>query len=312
MKARSVKIIAALATVAALGAACGGSKGGGGTLTGSISGDGSSTVYLITEAVAEEFKKEEPGVDVTVGIGGTGGGFKKFCNGETDIQDASRPIKDEEKAACAAKGIGYVELVVASDGLAVLANPKNTWAECLTTAELKKIWEPGSKVKTWRDIRPAFPATEIKLFGPGTDSGTFDFFTNEINGEEGASRDDYTPSEDDSILVTGVEGDEGALGYFGYGYYVQSKDKLKLLGVDNGAGCVQPSDATVRDGSYAPLSRPLFIYVKTASIARPELVSFVDFYLEAASDLLADVGYTPLTDQALAAEKAKWEAAKAA
>lgn len=309
---RHIRFIAGIAIIGALGAACSGTKTTGGTLSGTIAGDGSSTVYLISEAVAEEFKKAEPGVNVTVGIGGTGGGFKKFCAGETDFQDASRPIKDKEKQACAAKGIEYVELTVASDGLAVLANPRNTWAECLTVAELKRIWGPGSKVKTWRDVRPAFPATPIKLFGPGTDSGTFDFFTDEINGEEGASRQDYTASEDDSILVTGVEGDEGALGYFGYGYYVQSKDKLKLLGVDGGKGCILPSDATVRDGSYNPLSRPLFIYVKKSVISRPEVSAFVDFYLEKASDLLADVGYTPLTDGALATEKAKWEAAKAA
>lgn len=302
-------IIGTLALALTIGA-CG--KGDSGGLTGTVNGDGSSTVYLITEAVAEEFKTVNPNVDVTIGIGGTGGGFKKFCAGETDIQDASRPIKDEEKAACAASGVNHIALIVANDGLAVLANPKNTWAECLTTDELKRIWEPSSKVKTWKDIRSSFPATSLKLFGPGTDSGTFDFFTKEINGEEGASRQDYTPSEDDAILVTGVAGDTGALGYFGFGYYAASKDKLKLISVDHGDGCVAPSDTTVRDGTYEPLSRPLFVYVNTASIARPEVTAFLDFYLEHARELAGDVGYTSLADAASAIEQAKWDAARSA
>jgi phosphate transport system substrate-binding protein len=306
----SIRALTSTIALALVLSAC--SSGSSGGLTGTVSGDGSSTVYLITEAVAEEFKAAEPNVDVTVGIGGTGGGFKKFCSGETDLQDASRPIKAEEKEACTAKGIEYVELTVANDGLAILANPKNTWAECLTTAELKKIWEPNSKVATWKDIRPSFPATKLSLFGPGTDSGTFDFFTKEINGEEGASRQNYTPSEDDALLVTGVAGDPGALGYFGYGYYAESKDKLKLLGVDAGEGCIQPSDETVRDGTYHPLSRPLYLYVKKASIERPEVVAFMDFYLDTMSELAHDVGYTPLSDAALQAERAKWDAAKAA
>lgn len=278
-------------------------------LTGSISGDGSSTVFPITEAVAEEFQKENPEVEVTVGSGGTGAGFKKFCNDETDIQDASRPVKDSEKEACAAKAIEYIELSVANDGLAVVVNKKNTWAKCLTTAELKKIWEPNSKVASWKDVRAGFPDTPMKLFGPGTDSGTFDYFTEVVNGKEDASRTDYTPSEDDNVLVQGVEGSDGALGYFGFAYYAENKAQLNLVGVDSGTGCVSPSNSTVQNGTYKPLSRPLFIYIKKTSLTRPEVRAFVDFYLKNVSALLTDVGYTPLAANILDEQKGKLSAA---
>ncbi len=284
-------------------------KPSGPQLTGSISGDGSSTVFPITEAVAEEFQKENPDVQVTVGSSGTGGGFKKFCAGETDVQDASRPVKDSEKADCAAKGIEYIELAVANDGLAILVNKKNAFAACLTTAELKKIWEPNSKVNNWKDVRAGFPDKPMKLFGPGTDSGTFDYFTEVINGKEDASRTDYTPSEDDNVLVQGVEGDEGALGYFGFAYYTENKDKLNLVGVDSGAGCVSPSNTTVQNGTYKPLARPLFIYLKKASLARPEVKAFAEFFLDNVSALLTDVGYTPLAPNVLGEQKAKLSAA---
>lgn len=301
------RIVAAVLLLASITAACGKSSPSTG-LSGTVSGDGSSTVFPITEAIAEEFRGTNEDVKVTVGVSGTGGGFERFCDGETDIQDASRPIKDEEKAACTAKGVSYVELTVASDGLAVTVNKENTWADCLTSAELKTIWQPKSKVKTWRDVRASFPAEPIKLFGPGSDSGTFDFFTKEINGEEDASRSDYTASEDDNTLVKGVAGAKGGLGYFGYAYYAENQDKLKVLGLDSGSGCVVPSDATVRDGSYTPLARPLLLYVKAASAKRPEVKAFIDFYLENVNALVGDVGYTALDDAALASEVAEWEA----
>jgi len=306
----------ALTIVLLLGSACGNaddSRGGlttGSGLTGSITGDGSSTVFPISEAVAEEFQKENPEVQVTIGTSGTGGGFKKFCNDEIDLQNASRPIKEEEEQACSSKGVEYIELSVANDGLAVVVNKTNTWAKCLTTAELKQIWEPNSKVSTWKDVRSGFPDRPLKLFGPGTDSGTFDYFTDEINGEEGASRTDYTPSEDDNILVQGVEGDEGALGYFGYAYYSENKESLNLVGVDSGSGCVTPSNQTVQSGEYKPLSRPLFVYVKKSSLDRPEVVGFVEFYLTNVSSLMEDVGYTALATDVIEAEREEFNAAQ--
>ena len=312
--ARFAKTAALLLTLALGTVACGGSteSGEGEGLSGTISGDGSSTVFPLAEAVAEEFQRENPDVQVTIGESGTGGGFQKFCNDELDIANASRPIKDTEAAACQAKGIEYTELTVAKDGLAVVANKENDWAECLTTAELKKIWGPDSKVKNWSEVKSGFSNQELKLFGPGTSSGTFDYFTGEINGEEGASRTDYTASEDDNVLVQGVKGDKGGLGYFGYAYYKANEDDLKLLGVDSGNGCVQPSDETVQDGTYTPLSRPLFMYVKKSAVARPEVKGFVDFMLANVNDLVGDVGYTPLADQDLQAELEEFDAGSGA
>ncbi len=263
-------------------------------LSGFIKADGSSTVFPITEAVAEEFQSGNRNVKVTVGISGTGGGFKKFTAGETDISDASRPIKGTEKEDAIKNGIEYVEFKVALDGLAVLVNPANTWVDCMTTVELRKIWEPGSQVNNWNQVRPNFPSLTLRLYGPGTDSGTFDHFTEAINGKEDASRGDYTASEDDNLLVQGVAGDKGALGYFGYAYYVENQSRLKVVAIDSGKGCVLPSDKTVEDGTYAPLSRPIFIYAGKRSLQRPEVAEFVKFYLTQAPKLVPLVGYTPL------------------
>ncbi len=244
----------------------------------SIQVDGSSTVYPITEAVAEDFKTEQPGVRVTVGLSGTGGGMKKFVAGEIDICDASRPIKDAESAACKASGIEYIELEVAFDGLSVVVNPENDWGDCITVEQLKAIWQPESTVQKWSDLNPEWPSEPIKLYGPGTDSGTFEYFTEAIVGEARKSRADYSPSEDDNMLVTGVAGGKYALGYFGYAYYEENKDRLKLLGIDNGDGnCVKPSVEAVRNGTYKPLSRPLYIYVNKKALQRPRHVHLLTF-----------------------------------
>jgi len=259
--------------------------------------DGSSTVFPIAEAVAEEFQIANPEVRVTVGFSGTGGGFERFCAGETDISNASRPIDSEEAEACAAAGIEFTEIPVAWDGLSVIVNPANDFVTCLTVAELRRVWEPGSVVRTWRDVRPEWPAENIRLYGPGTDSGTFDYFTETVNGETGASRPDYQASEDDNILVQGVAGDRYSLGYFGYAYYTESADRLKLVEVDGGSGCVAPSDATIADGTYAPLSRPIYMYVKHAALARPEVNAFVTFLLTEAGELVPSTGYHPLSAQ---------------
>lgn len=265
-------------------------------LSGAIEIDGSSTVYPITEAVAEEFMKENPEVMVTVGVSGTGGGFKRFTVGETDISDASRPIKDKEATIAQENGIEYFEMPVAFDGITVVINPKNNWAESLTVEELNLIWKPDSPVKKWSDIRPEWPDKEIKLYGPGTDSGTFDYFTDEINGDGGVSRSDYTASEDDNVLVQGVAGDEYALGYFGYAYYAENTGELKAVAIDNGNGPVAPSMKTINNGSYAPLSRPIFIYSSKKSLGREEVKEFVKFYMNQAPVLVKEVGYVPLPD----------------
>ena len=295
----------AAAAALVLSAACGGGSARDGASSGGgrIEIDGSSTVFPITEAVAEEFRKEAR-IDVTVGTSGTGGGFQKFCRNEIDISDASRPIKAAEAEACAKAGIQFVEVPVAYDGLAVVVNPKNTWAASMTVAELKKLWEPAAqgKVTRWSHIRADWPDREIHLFGAGVDSGTFDYFTEAIVGKEAQSRGDYTSSEDDNVIVQGVGNDELALGYFGYAYYEENKDKLKLLAVDdgddtNGKGPVAPSPETVKDGTYRPLSRPVFIYLKVAALDRPAVKSFVEFYLSKGVPLIREVGYIPLTDR---------------
>ncbi|MEX2597795.1 MAG: PstS family phosphate ABC transporter substrate-binding protein [Salibacteraceae bacterium] len=271
--------------------------------------DGSSTVYPVTEAMAEEFRTVEPNVNVTIGVSGTGGGFKKFGRGEVDIANASRPIKDDEKAIADENNITYVELEVAYDGLAVLIHPENDWVDCFTVAELKKIWEPEAQgtIMRWNQIRPEWPDEEIHLFGPGVASGTFDYFTEAIMGKSGSSRGDYTASEDDNVLVQGVSGDKYGLGFFGLAYYEENKDKLKMAAVDGGAGCIEPSLETVRDGSYAPLSRPLFIYVNSSSLENEKTIDFVNFYLTEAAGLLSDVGYVPLTEEEYAEEIATFE-----
>jgi phosphate transport system substrate-binding protein len=265
--------------------------------------DGSSTVYPITEAVAEEFQKaKRASVKVTVGISGTGGGFKKFCRGETDISDASRPILKKEMDACKEKGIEYIELPVAYDGLAVMVNPKNTWVRSMTVADLKKMWEPAAqgKITKWNQIRSEWPNAPLKLFGPGVDSGTFDYFTEAIVEKAKSSRGDYTSSEDDNVLVQGIAGDKNSLGYFGLAYYEENKDKLKLIPVINPKTGkeVFPSEKTVMDGTYQPLSRPIFIYVSKKSLDKPEVKEFVEFYLKSASRLVKEVKYVPLPDKA--------------
>lgn len=261
--------------------------------------DGSSTVFPITEAVAEEFGNAGGG-KVMVGISGTGGGFKRFCRGETDISDASRHIKDAEKALCQSNGVQYIEIPVAYDGLAVLVNPANTWVDHLTVEELKRIWEPEAQgfVTKWSQVRGGFPDEEIRLFGPGTDSGTFDYFTEAINGKSGKSRGDYTASEDDNVLVEGVASEKSGLGYFGLAYYEQNKDKLKLVAVDNGSGPVKPSKETVLNDTYKPLARQIYIYVsKPAMKNNAKVKEFVEFYLHNAAPLVDEVGYIPLASQ---------------
>jgi phosphate transport system substrate-binding protein len=260
--------------------------------------DGSSTVFPVTEAVVEAYSQEHPGARVVAGKSGTGGGMKKFYQGEIDICNASRAIKDNERQLCQQQGIAFIELSIAFDGLAVVIHPENDWCECLTVAQLKELWRPESEVRTWSDLDPAWPKEEIELFGPGTDSGTFDYFTEVIVGEEKSSRADYTASEDDNMLVSGVQSNRYALGYFGYAYYDKNKERLKVVGIDAGDGnCIKPSQKTVRDNSYTPLSRPLFIYVNKASLARPEVASFVAYYLESSSRLAEKVGYVPVSDE---------------
>lgn len=279
---------------------CGGSKKDNGKeLSGEIKIDGSSTVYPITEAMAEEFRREYPDVRITVGVSGTGGGFKKFCRGEIEIADASRPIKEKEISQCNESNIDHQQLSVAYDGMAVLVHPENDWVDHITVEELKKIWQPSAQgeITKWNQIRPEWPNEEIHLFGPGVASGTYDYFTEAIVGESGSSRGDFTASEDDNVLVQGISTDKYSLGFFGYAYYEENQDKLKLVPVDNGNGPVLPSVETVKDGSYAPLSRPIYIYVAKSAAERPEVSTFVNFYLESAPTLVKDVGYIALPDE---------------
>lgn len=276
--------------------------------------DGSSTVYPITEAVAEDFQKAK-GTKVTVGISGTGGGFKKFCRGETDISDASRPILKKEIDACKEAGIQFIELPIAYDALTVVVSPKNDWVKSLSVAELNKMWAPGAQgsVKSWKQINPSFPDKPLKLFGPGADSGTFDYFTEAIVGKAKSSRGDYTASEDDNVLVTGVSNDAGALGYFGYAYYEENQDKLRAVPIVAKAGspAVLPSPESVKNGTYQPLARPIFIYVNaTAAAFRPEVKAFVEYYLANAPTLVKEVKYVPLPSNEYAAVTAHWKSLK--
>lgn len=269
--------------------------------SGTIKIDGSSTVYPITEAVAEDFGKANPDLKITVGISGTGGGFKKFCTGETAISNASRPIKQTEIEACQKAGVDYVEIPVAYDALSIIVNKNNTWASDITTAELKKLWEPEAqgKITNWNQIRASWPDKPIKLFGPGTDSGTYDYFTEAIMGKEDQSRGDYTSSEDDNVIVQGVSRDPNALGFLGLAYYEENQNKLKALPVNdgndaNGSGAVMPKASTVLDGSYAPLARPLFIYAQSKELEKPEVKAFVDYFLKQGKSLSEEVGYVSL------------------
>ena len=285
-------------------------------LTGTVNIDGSSTVYPITEAVAEEFQKANSGVKVTVAFAGTGGGFKKFCNGETDMNDASRPIKTADTAdsksegtLCKEAGVEWIELGIATDALSVVVNKDNTWATCLTTAQLKKMWDQGSTATKWSDIDPSFPAEPLELFGPGPDSGTFDYFTEVINGKAKQSRSDYTPSEDDNALVTGVAGSKDALGYFGFAYLEENLDKIKAVAIDSGSGCVEPSNDNVNAGKYTPLARPLFIYPSKAALKRPEMLAFVQYYLDNVNSFVDETGYIEALPDVLAKSKADLAAA---
>ena len=263
-------------------------------ITGTIEIDGSSTVFPITQAIAEEFQNLNPDVRVNVGISGTGGGFKRFTAGEIEISDASRPIKSSEAETAAQNNIEYIEFQIALDGLSIVVNKDNTWVDYMTVQELNMTWQPDSTVSKWSDIRPEWPDQEIHLYGPGTDSGTFDYFTEVIVGTVDASRPDYTASEDDNVLVQGIAGDRYGLGYFGYAYYAENTDKLKIVPIDSGGGPITPTDQTINSGEYEPLSRPLFIYVNKEALARPEVKAFVTFYMENAERLAAEVGYTPL------------------
>jgi phosphate transport system substrate-binding protein len=278
-------------------------------LSGSINGDGSSTVFPIMEAVAEEFGKTND-VQVTVGVSGTGGGFEKFCAGETDFSNASRAIKDTEAETCAAGDIEYVEFEIGYDGLSVVVNESNTFATCLTVEQLNAIWKPDSSVATWADVDPSYPSDPLpgsSLYGPGTDSGTFDYFTAEINGEEGVSRSDYNASEDDNVLVQGVAGDDNAMGYFGFAYYEENTDKLNIVAVDGGDGCVEPSKDSIRDLSYSPLSRPLYVYVTVDALERPEVAGFMRFLLTDGVALVEEVGYVAAPDEVYEEGLAKLE-----
>lgn len=267
-------------------------------LSGTIDIDGSSTVFPLTEAVSEEFLKVNKNVRVPVGVSGTGGGFKRFCAGETVISNASRPIKSSEKLVCKEKGIQYLEFTVAYDGLSVIINKNNTFVDKLTIEELNAIFKPDSTVKTWKDVRSSWPDNTIKIYSPGADSGTFDYFTEAINGKAQASRNDkqITFSEDDNTLVSGIAGDKNAIGYFGFSYYEENKDKLKLVPIDGGKGAITPNAKTIANGTYAPLSRPLFIYVDKKAMSRPEVKAYVKFYLQNASKLSKDIGFVALSN----------------
>ncbi|HSJ93476.1 MAG TPA: PstS family phosphate ABC transporter substrate-binding protein [Gaiellaceae bacterium] len=282
-------------------------------LAGSVQADGSSTVGPLTSAAAELYREVQPGVNVTVGISGTGGGFERFCRGETDISNASRPIDEEEVALCEEAGIEFTELQVAIDALTVVVNQENDWATCLTVDQLNAIWNPDSTISNWSDVPDAdFPDVPMPLAGPGTDSGTFDYFTDEVNGEEGASRTDYTPSEDDNVIVQAVSGDRGGLGYFGFTYYEENEDTLKAVEIDGGDGCVAPSAEAARSGDYSPLARPLFIYVKNESLERPEVEDFVRFFLDRNDDIAAAALYIPPSEEQKAEALATFEAATGA
>jgi phosphate transport system substrate-binding protein len=269
-------------------------------LTGRVRADGSSTLAPLVSLAAERFRKTNPDVQVSVGVAGTGGGFERFCRGETDLSNASRPIADEERAACANKRIAFIELHVANDGLSVVVSPENDWAECLTVDQLKQMWQPNSKVDSWRDVDGSFPDEELTLAGPGTDSGTFDYFTDVIVGEEGASRSDYTASEDDNVIVSAVSGEKGALGYLGLSYFEQNEERLRAVQVDGGDGCVTPSSETVQSGEYKPLSRPLFVYVNRDRLEEKlEVDAFLNFILDNQQRLARGALFVPLTEEQL-------------
>jgi phosphate transport system substrate-binding protein len=309
-------IVAAVMAIALVGVACGGdetssdsSSPGAVALSGDVRIDGSSTVGPLTEAAAEFFQGENPDVRVTVGISGTGGGFEKFCAGETDANDASREIEPDEEQVCTDNGVKWTKVQVANDGIVVVVNPENTWAGSLTVEQLKTIWNEGSKIDNWNQVDPSFPDVPLELFGPGTDSGTFDYFTDAINGEEGVSRTDYQATEDDNVAVQGVGGSKGGMAYFGLSYYEQNTDKLKVVAIDDGNGPVTPSRETVQSGEYTPLSRPLFIYPSTAALQQPQMAAFMQFYLDNAGSIAEQALFVPMTTEQTDASKAALTAA---
>jgi phosphate transport system substrate-binding protein len=296
--------ILAIAILAALTLAACGSSNSGSDLSGTIKVDGSSTVGPLTSTASELFNEDNPDVKISVGTSGTGGGFEKFCAGETDMNDASREIEPEEEAACKEKNVTYEKIQVANDGIAVVVNPENTWAKCLTTAQLKKIWNKGSDVNNWNQVDPSFPDEPLKAFGPGTDSGTFEFFNEAINGDKAATRKDYSPSEDDNVTVEGVAGGKGNTGYFGLSYALQNKDKVKIVQVDSGKGCVTPDNTTVQDNSYAPLSRPLFVYPgKNPPDGTEALDAFVKYYVDNSESIATKALFVPMTQEQLTEAK---------
>jgi len=302
---KKVIALAALGAVVLAASAGAGVKALGGTIT----ADGSSTVGPYTTAAAEGFQAKNRGVRVTVGISGTGGGFERFCRDEIDLSDASRPMKSSEAIKCRDAGVEWVAFTVANDGISVVVNKQNTWVDCLTTAELKAIWQTGSKLSSWKDVRAGFPDEPLKLFGPGTDSGTFDFFTEVINGKGGNSRSDYLATENDNIIVQGVAGEKGGLGYFGFSYYEENADKLKLVKVDGGKGCMAPSVNAVQKGQYKPLARPLFIYAKRPSFKRPEVAAFIGYMFNNERAIAKRAGFISLTDRQL--KKARYQYSQA-
>jgi phosphate transport system substrate-binding protein len=317
---RPLLVLAATATLAFGAAACGDDEeepgggaaqteeGGGEELSGSIRIDGSSTVFPFAQAAAELFNEEQPDVQIAVGQSGTGGGFEKFCAGETDISDASRPIEEDETAICEQNGIEYEEIAVANDGISVVTSKELT-VECLTVDQLNQMWEPNSKIKNLSEIDPSLPDTELTLFGPGTDSGTFDFFTDVINGEEGVSREDYEASEDDNQLVTGVSGSPGGIGYFGFSYYEQNADKLNLVAVgEDEASCQQPAAENIQDGSYTPLSRQIFMYPSASALEKPEVKAFMDFVIANEPAIAEAAQIVPLTEEQIAEQQSKIDA----
>ena len=307
MKPHRLIMFVSAAALALVSTACGGGDDAGGV----ISADGSSTVGPFVTKAAEDFKAEQD-VDVTVGISGTGGGFERFCAGETDLSNASRSIDEDEQALCEEAGVEYVEFRVVTDALTNVVNTENDWATCLTVDQLKAIWEPGSKVANWNQVDPSFPDVPLKLYGAGTDSGTFDYFTDVINGEEGASRSDYSATEDDNVTVQGVSGDRGAMGYFGFSYFEENQDQLKALEVDGGGGCAAPSIETAQDDSYTPLSRPLFVYVKQSSFDENEDVrNFVRFMLDNNESIATAAQFVPLSEDQVAEQLATFEDATA-
>lgn len=270
--------------------------------------DGSSTVAPITEAVSEEFHKIEPNVEVVVDISGTGGGFKRFCANEIDIVNASRPITPEEQAICESNGVTYAEFEIAYDGITLVTSIENDWLTCLTTEQLRNLWKSDSTITKWSQLNPLFPDTDVVLYGPGTDSGTFDYFTETIVGEKGNSRNDYSPSENDNTIVVGVQGYKDSLGYFGYAYYIENQDKLKVVSVDDGQGCITPTKESIRDSSYTPLSRPLFVYVNVDRLSKPEVAEFMRSYLDIAETIADDVGYVASPSEVIESDKQLLEA----